>query len=278
MGVTLRMVPIRRAGSFYGDTSYRRVVDGVILAESVYRRDQRIPTHEHAHPFLNLVLEGAYTETCGKRARTRGPFSLALHPSGERHADHWHSVGRVFHVEISPSRLEQVRGYSPVLDSPEEFRRDLPSWLAMRLYHEHLRNDAESPLAMEGLLLELLAECSRRRSGDRVGSPPPWLKRVRELLQDRFAENLTLEAIAAEAGVHPVHLARVFRQYYTCTLGDYVRQLRVEFATCELITTQVPLAALACAVGFADQSHFCRTFKRHTGTTPARFRRTFGSR
>jgi AraC family transcriptional regulator len=273
------MVPKLPAGSFYGETTHRRVGDGATFAESVYRRDLRIPTHEHAHAFLNLVLEGTYTETCGTRARTRGPFSLALHPSGERHADHWHGVGgRVFHVEISPGLVERVRGYSSVLDGAEEFQGGVPSWLAMRLYHEHLRSDAESPLVMEGLLLELLAECSRRRGSDRVGKPPPWLERVRGLLHDQFAENLTLEAIAAEAGVHPVHLARVFRQHCGRTLGDYVRQLRVEFAARQLITTQTPLAALALGAGFADQSHFCRTFKRHTGISPASFRRYFGSR
>src|SRR5215475_14513 len=98
------------AGSFYGKTALCREVAGLVLAESVYCEELRIPKHEHANAFFNLVLEGTYTEVCGSRARTRGPSTLAFHPSGEVHADHWHGPGgRVFHVEVPASRLEQVR-------------------------------------------------------------------------------------------------------------------------------------------------------------------------
>ncbi len=267
----LRKLP---AGFFFGKTTLRREVAGLVFAESVYLEELRIPKHEHANAFFNLVLEGTYTEACGSRTRTRGPSTLALHPSGEAHADHWHGPGgRVFHVEIPASRLEQVRAYSPILDSPADFHGGLPIWLATRLYQEHLRNDGVSPLVMEGLVLEVLAECSRRRVGDPERRPPRWLQRVRELLQERFAENLTHEAVAATAGIHPVHLARGFRQHCGCTVGDYVRKLRVDFAARQLITTDEPLAGIALAAGFSDQSHFTRTFKRQTGMTPAAFRR-----
>jgi AraC family transcriptional regulator len=261
------------AGFFYGETTLRREVAGLVFAESVYREELRIPKHEHANAFLNLVLEGTYTEVCGTRTRVRGPSTLALHPCGEVHADHWHgSGGRVFHVDVSPSRVEQIRAYSPVLESPGDYRDGLPIWLATRLYREHVRNDSFSSLVMEGLALEVLAECSRS-AGGAERKPPRWLRRVRELLQERFAEGLTHEVIAAAAGVHPVHLARVFRRHYGCTLGDHVRKLRVDFASRQLVTTDESLAGIACASGFSDQSHFTRAFKRHTGMTPAAFRR-----
>ena len=261
------------AGFFYSETGRRREVAGLVFAESVYREGQRIPKHEHANAFLNLVIEGTYTEVCGPRTRVRGPSTLALHPCGEVHADHWHGRGgRVFHVDISPSRVEQVRAHSPVLDSPGDYRAGVPVWLATRLYREHVRNDGVSPLVMEGLALELLAECSRSAAGAER-KPPRWLRRVRDLLHDRFAEGLTHEAVAATAGVHPVHLARVFRRHCGCTLGDYMRKLRVDFAARQLVATDDSLAGIACAAGFADQSHFTRAFKRQTGTTPAAFRK-----
>src|SRR5262245_8996648 len=154
------------AGFFYGETTRRREVAGLVFAESVYREELRIPKHEHANAFLNLVLEGTYTEVCGTRTHVRGPSTLALHPCGEVHADHWHGQGgRVFHVDISQSRVEHVRSYSPVLDSPTDYRDGPPVWLATRLYQEHVRDDGVSPLVMEGLALEVLAECSRGAGG-----------------------------------------------------------------------------------------------------------------
>jgi AraC family transcriptional regulator len=127
-------------------------------------------------------------------------------------------------------------------------------------------------------VLEVLAECSRRRTGDSERQPPRWLHQVRELLQDRFAENLTHDVVAAAAGIHPVHLARVFRRHCGCTLGDYVRKLRVDFAARQLIATDESLAGIAIAAGFSDQSHFTRTFNGQTGMTPAAFRRSCRSR
>lgn len=267
------------SGSFYGTTTLRRDIGGVTLTESVYRDELHIPEHEHANAFFNLVLEGTYTETCRNQVRTRGPWTIALHPSGEVHADRWHGLGgRVFHVEISSSRLEYVSEHSSVLNSAAEFRTGLPIWLATRLYHEYLRQDAVSPLAMEGLVLELLAECSRHRPSASSQTAPPWLERVRHLLHERFSEDLTHDVIAATVGVHPVHLARVFRKQCGRTIGEYLRKLRVDFAARQLMATDIPLADLASASGFADQSHLSRTFKGQIGMTPAAFRRSCRSR
>jgi AraC family transcriptional regulator len=88
-----------------------------------------------------------------------------------------------------------------------------------------------------------------------------------------FSESLTLAGVAASVGVHPVHLARVFRQHYRCTIGEYVRQVRIEFASRELSVSDAPLAEIAFTSGFSDQSHFSKTFKRLTGQTPAQFRK-----
>jgi AraC family transcriptional regulator len=267
------------SGSFYGTTTLRRDIGGLTFSESVYRDDLHIPEHEHANAFFNLVLEGTYTEICRHQARTRGPSTVALHPSGEAHADRWHGLGgRVFHVEISASRLQHVREHSSVLNAAAEFHTGLPVWLATRLYQEYRRQDAASPLAMEGLVLELLAECSRDRPPASHRTPPSWLETVRQLLHERFTEDLTHDAIAATVGVHPVHLARVFRQHSGRTVGDYLRKLRVDFAARQLMATEMPLADLASAAGFADQSHLTRTFKRQIGMTPAAFRKSCRTR
>jgi AraC family transcriptional regulator len=75
--------------------------------------------------------------------------------------------------------------------------------------------------------------------------------------------------------VHPVYLACAFRRHYRSTVGEYVRRLRVEFACRELSATRAPLAQVALAAGFADQSQFSRTFKRVVGLTPTEYRKMF---
>jgi AraC family transcriptional regulator len=146
--------------------------------------------------------------------------------------------------------------------------------LAIRLYDEFRSTDELSPLAIEGLTLELLAECSRQSSRTRNCQQPRWLLRASDLVRARFCERLTLGAIAESVGVHPAHLARVFRRFHGCTLGDHVRKLRIEFACQRLTTSDIPLADIALAAGFSDQSHFSNTFRRHMGVPPAAFRRS----
>jgi AraC family transcriptional regulator len=82
-----------------------------------------------------------------------------------------------------------------------------------------------------------------------------------------------LAELAREVSVHPAHLARAFRQQFGTSVGGYVRRLRLDWAAAELERSETALAAIALAAGFADQSHFTRSFRRYTGFTPGAYRR-----
>ena len=90
----------------------------------------------------------------------------------------------------------------------------------------------------------------------------------------RYAEPVSLQSLADEVGIHPSHLARAFRARHGCTMGEFVRRIRIQHARARLRQRGTDLAALAVELGFADQSHFGRVFKRCTGLTPAAYRRS----
>jgi AraC family transcriptional regulator len=136
--------------------------------------------------------------------------------------------------------------------------------------------DAVSPLVIEGLALEMLAELSRRSVLPLERRPVArWLEQVREIINTQFSEPLTLSQIAKSVNIHPVHIARTFRKHHRCTIGEYVRRLRIEFACRQLSTSNTPLAEIALQAGFSSQSHFSTTFRLITGLTPAQYRSTF---
>ncbi len=120
--------------------------------------------------------------------------------------------------------------------------------------------------------MEMLAEASRRAVRHLNSKPPRWLKQAREFLDAHFSDNFTFSDVAVSVGVHPVHLAREFRRHYKCTLGEYTRQLRIDFACRELAKPNSSLVEIALASGFSSQSHFSTIFKRLTGVTPADYR------
>jgi AraC family transcriptional regulator len=273
------MGPRLPSGAFYGEIVNSQTVGGFILSESAFGPEFAIPAHSHEHPFLYFVLQGMSTEVFGNRSRSAEPSTLVFHPAGETHANHWHGAGgRCFHLEITPPMLGRLREHSAILDGPAEFQGGPPAGVALRLYREFHRDDEVSPLAMEGLALELMAEVARRPAAVTERMPPRWLRQARDLLHARFAGSPSLDEIAAAVGVHPAHLARVFRRQYGCTLGDYMRRLRVDFACHRMTAGDTPLIEIALAAGFADQSHFTKTFKSLVGMTPAKFQRQFRTR
>ena len=81
-----------------------------------------------------------------------------------------------------------------------------------------------------------------------------------------------LDELAREAGVHPVHLSRVFRRCVGEGIGEYVHRLRVRTACERMLAPHNSLSELSLGTGFADQSHFTRAFRKITGLTPATFR------
>jgi AraC family transcriptional regulator len=178
----------------------------------------------------------------------------------------------VLRIEIEPHRLETTSLFSEIYTRPTHAEGAVLSALAIRLYKEFRTMDNVSALAIEGLMLEILAHMMRHSAEGAGRRPPGWFKQAREFLHEHFDEPLTLAQVGEAVGVHPVYLARSFRHYRHCTVGEYVRRLRIEFACRELINTNLPLAEIALAAGFCAQSHFSSTFKRQTGLTPAQYR------
>ena len=224
--------------------------------------------------YVGVILEGACEKTFVRGSRSLGPGSAFTMPAGAFHAT---AVGR---CAMKVLVLRPVEGESPavpwtrLLRAFREARGAGPLGAGWRLAGElHARDDAWA-LAAEGLCLELIAGYLRgERSTRTANGARAWLEPVRERLHAQLDERPSLDELAASAGVHPVYLARSFRERYGVSIGEYLRRVRLDWAAAQLAATETPLAVLAAEAGFADQSHFTRAFKRHAGLTPARYRR-----
>ncbi|HEV8370176.1 MAG TPA: AraC family transcriptional regulator [Pyrinomonadaceae bacterium] len=262
-------------GSYYGEALRGRKVGGFELSERVYPPGFRTPRHTHKRALFCFVMAGNYTEEYGGRTRECTSSTLLFHPPEELHAEHFHdSGGRSFIIEIESEWLKRLRDQGSVAEPAPGIKRGIAELLARRLYKELVQRDEVSDLIIEGLMMELVGESSRARARVEVNHPPRWLEQAKDLLHERFAEPLKLADIAQSVSVHPVHLAQVFHKSYRCTIGDYVRRLRVERACHDLANSESPLAYIALAAGFCDQSHFNRTFKRLIGIAPSEYRKS----
>lgn len=129
--------------------------------------------------------------------------------------------------------------------------------------------EAESRLA-------LIGDRIRRHLGASTAAPTPGPASVavdlRELLDADLATGLTLREAGALLGAHPTHLVRTFTAAFGLPPHRYLTGRRVEAARRRLLDGE-PIASVAGAVGFHDQSHLHRHFTRLVGTTPGRFAR-----
>jgi AraC family transcriptional regulator len=253
----------------------RRVeAGGFTVTEGLHQHGSQLPWHDHATPTICFVVNGAFTELWRGGSVACTSSTLKFTPAGERHWDRF-DRGDVRGLLIEPNdeQVAAIRPFSAILDERESFHGGLLSILGWRIYHEMQRSDAAAPLAIEGLLLELVASASRLRdTGPEIGRPR-WLEEARDRIHAELAFRPSLSGLAQTVGVHPVTLARSFRQAFGCTVGEYVRQLRIERAALQLAGTELSLAEIALAAGFSDQSHFSNLFRHHTGLSPSKFRR-----
>jgi AraC family transcriptional regulator len=248
-------------------------VRGLILDIASYAPYQKVPKHAHENAFFCMALRGVCTEVYGRRVRRFEPSVMSFLPADHSHSLNFYKPGMSsFSIEIEPVLMNLVREYSLKVDDSLHFETGQLTLLLKRAYSEFRQRDAATPLTIEGLVLEMLAEVSRQQTNCETKQSPQWLTQVREFVHEHFSEGLTTNEISQVVGIHPVHLARVFRHHYRMTIGDYIRRLRVEDAARQIRSSRLPLLEIGLAAGFSDQSHFCRIFKRYIGATPSAYR------
>lgn len=238
------------------------------LIEKSYVGGSRLAMHRHATAYVSLVLRGGYREVSQQAERFCSSGTMIWHPIGEAHADHFHAEGGlVLDLQIDRAWLDDAGQESKFARRGQVCCGGRPYSLGLQLY----RALAHGPDGIHDLGTELLGFFC---SGAADRQPPAWFQRARQMVAVIADQRLSLTSVAREVGVHPVHLSRSFRRFTGCTFGEYLAQIRMRTAFDLLVIPDRSIAEVAHACGFADQAHFCRTFKTATGFTPSQFRQT----
>jgi AraC family transcriptional regulator len=220
-----------------------------------------------------MVLAGGFEESLGAAYQDVDAPTVLFRPQEAQHAVRFGAVRtRILSVQLDPSVAAMARSANIPINQPAQLTGARTSWLVARLYEEFRRKDPIADLAIDALILEMLVELGRAKP---ESIPEGRLKRLEEILRARLHEKPSLDELARELGMHPVSVARAFRRSRGCTIGSYVRRLRLEKATKMLANGDLSLAEIAGDLGFSDQAHFSRTFKAETGLTPGQCRRAY---
>jgi len=130
------------------------------------------------------------------------------------------------------------------------------------------------PAACEPLCAEFFrALCAAAGTQAAVQAPDARLRRALDLIEQRHAEGLRLDELAAAAGLSPNQLTRLFRARIGLTPHAYLNEARVRHSRALLRHSALPLAEVAAASGFADQAHWQRHYRRLHASTPGAYRK-----
>ena len=217
----------------------------------------------------------------GDGARTERPGDIIMRRAGEQFSIRAEWIARegavCREIHIPDHRLKELVGEEESPLARLDFGNGLLSdpVLARRLMALHARFEhAHSPLeafeATAALLEELALRHAAPADAPRARHCPRGVGRVADYLREHVSENLSLDDLAHVAQMNRFVLLRQFREAIGMTPHQYQRIHRVLLAKLHL-RSGMPLAEIATACGFADQSHLTREFKRRTGVTPSAF-------
>lgn len=228
------------------------------------------PSHTHDSWTVLLVDQGTVTYDLDRHEHQTSNSAVTLLPPQVPHDGRSATPDvpfrkRVLYLEPEwlPDTAVDAAAESPTLFDPSVTA-------AVDRIHAALNDPADVLAAECGVLALRDLVQLHLKSPVETASDKPLARRLRQLLDDRVDETVTIAEAAAELGAHRSHLVRVFTQTYGIAPHQYVIGRRVDRARRLLLLGHSPAEA-AAESGFHDQSHLTRHFRRTLGTTPGVF-------
>lgn len=257
---------------------------GAIRLSTTEYRDHQFGKHFHSHYTILLVEEGCNEGFTENQSYQVEPRQVLIINPGELHAgnSYDHQYLRFRSLRITETWLKRLYADNDIEISGDVVFKTQPITDALLVQQLNTLSQGltqqSDTLAVEvdytTLLFTLLQRYSNRKKASlskQVNTPA--LLRAKRFIRDNYKEHINLQDIAAYAHLSRYHLVRQFSKKYGLSPFQYLRNLRIEEAK-KLFPGTASLTQIANEVGFFDQSHFIRTFKKIEGAPPSVLRKT----
>lgn len=243
---------------------------GLAMVRTDYPAGLQQDRHWHEYESATLLLRGSVEETVGQRMHDGDVLGVVVKCAGVEHACRWGATGgRTLSLVMDAGRLAE----SAVTEPAEPWawvHREAAARALLGLYQAGRQGNLS--LETDDLLLALRASVvPRKKRLDRTA--PPWLTRACDAMRDASPERIATRDLARDAGVHPVHFARVFLRHMGCSPTEYARWLRLRAAAGAIAAdSTADIASTPYRCGYYDHAHLCREFRRSLHLTPTLLR------
>lgn len=247
------------------------------IGSTEYQQPISRPEGYFWHQFL-LCTSGGGMLACEGSERPLQAGDCLFLPAGEPHAycpadQRWGMQWLTFDGSAAAPVLEQFGMQRPVLI------RGLNTGLLQSLHARMkaaLRSDRLYGMhTCSALVYRFLFEF-HRLTLMRTDASNQLITAALAYIDEHYREDLSVQQLAAQAGVTPQHLCRVFRDVLHMSPGQHITQRRIQAARELILTTELPLAEIARRTGFASPGYFSTVFRSSVGVSPGAYRREMG--
>jgi AraC family transcriptional regulator len=257
-------------GEYFGHVAQLNKGNGLLASITTYHPTQFDGSrHYHSNTHFGFTIGGHSVEK-KKEIYQVVPGKITYYYAGEPHqALRIVKPSLRVNLEIEPCFFSRFGITEDMVCLAADKNPDA-KFLMIKIYRELLINDALTDTTNQMLFLQLVhhSEALQNQAGI-----PGWVKVIRHFIGEHLDHKITLNDLSLAAGVHPITVSKHFPKYFHCTLGEYIRKLKIEKSLALIKSAELSLTSLAYECGFFDQSHFTRTFKDLVGFLPARYKK-----
>ncbi|MEO7976692.1 MAG: helix-turn-helix transcriptional regulator [Flavobacterium sp.] len=243
--------------------------NGIAVVETEYQNKVYEGWHSHDNAHITLFLKGGTTEKRKNFSKTLGSGSLLFYHSDELHLNQDTLFpSKNINIEIEENLFKELQITEAIIEKSVQ-NATLTKFIILKIFRESLVADAFSG----DTITMLFAQLSNTSHLERFEKSPFWVKSLNELLNDCWNENPRLQDLSQVLNLNPITISKHFPKYFGCTLGEYMRRIKINRSLSLIQSNQTNLTEIGFQCGFADQSHFIRTFKNQTGFLPKQFQK-----
>jgi len=246
------------------------------------------PKHFHEEYLVVTIKEGRNDLFCSGKSYTAFPGDVILINPGEVHDGNSYKNGylhyNVFYIDpYSLTQMLEHSYYLPGINSCSFSQTHLKqSLLANKINHFYscLAKEYVDEIYLHEQYLDIIQDIAVNYSTSKpdnyafdsyYGSK---VKELKEYINDNLGSKLSLQYLSGICFISPFHLLKVFQRFTGITLHQYILVRRIEKAK-EMLRNKKSIGDVAFLLGFTDQSHFTRSFKKMIGMTPGEYQQAY---
>jgi AraC family transcriptional regulator len=237
------------------------------LSITSYEPNCEIGKHYHDNNYISILVKGRYLEKNSFERNLVSSGNIIFRPNSYTHENLFESYGGTcFNIEFKSEWQTQV---DKTLKLPHRFSNyktgTFPSLYKVLLTLQKQYNENSAYEFICDWLFQINQKTLAKGN-------LPWIEKVVKILENEIEYFHSLQSLSERISIHPVYLARAFKEKKGTTIGEYQLKMKLANAVSLLINTSLSISDISYKNGFFDDAHFIRSFKFVYKISPHQFR------